>query len=298
MAVGPTTSGPVHDFIQPLVSRIRDHQVVCLADYDKGTLSTSVLQTVIGEARRCGIPCLVDPKKADFSVYAVATGLAPNVGEVERAVGRSLASVETLSAVAMELKDRLHLDWMLITRGAEGMTLAGSEGIQHFPAEVREVADVVGAGDTVVATLAACLATGWGMADACRLATVAAGIAVTKPGVYVVKSAELERAWGSGSTKVLDWDTARSRLEELRRAGHKVVFTNGCFDILHSGHLYCLEQARRLGNVLVVGLNTDKSVKLSVLRGRSSQRARAALPGGIGVRGLGCAVRMNLRRSC
>jgi D-beta-D-heptose 7-phosphate kinase/D-beta-D-heptose 1-phosphate adenosyltransferase len=246
-----------------LVPAVRGHQVMCLADYDKGTLAPGLLRTLIEEARRCGVPCLIDPKKADFAVYAGATVLTPNVFETERALARPLGSDSAVAEAAAELRDRLGLDYMLITRGAEGMTLAGPGGAEHLPAQVRAVADVTGAGDTVVAALACCLARGWDMATACRLAGVAAGVAVSKPGVYVVRAAELGRAWQGGSTKVLDWDTARDRLAEARRRGRKAVFTNGCFDILHSGHLHCLEQSRRLGDLLVVGLNSDASVKLN-----------------------------------
>jgi D-beta-D-heptose 7-phosphate kinase/D-beta-D-heptose 1-phosphate adenosyltransferase len=145
------------------------------------------------------------------------------------------------------------------------------------------VADVAGAGDTVVAALAGCLARGWDLASACRLAGVAAGIAVSKPGVYVVRAGELSRAWQGGSTKILDWDTARARLDEARHRGRKVVFTNGCFDILHAGHLYCLEQARRKGDLLVVGLNSDASVRLNKGPNRPviDEAHRAALLAGL-----------------
>jgi D-beta-D-heptose 7-phosphate kinase/D-beta-D-heptose 1-phosphate adenosyltransferase len=209
--------------------------------------------------------------------------LTPNVHEAERALGRRLASTAEVSAAAMELRERLRLDWMLITRGAEGMTLAGADGVQHFSAEVRDVADVAGAGDTVVATLAAAVGSGWPMPEACRLASVAAGIAVTKPGVYVVKAGELERAWSGGSAKVVDWDTARDRIQELQQAGRKVAFTNGCFDILHAGHLHCLEKCRQMGDFLVVGLNSDLSVKLNKGAARPiiGEANRAALLAGL-----------------
>jgi D-beta-D-heptose 7-phosphate kinase/D-beta-D-heptose 1-phosphate adenosyltransferase len=143
------------------------------------------------------------------------------------------------------------------------MDLTGPAGVEHFPAQVHEVADVSGAGDTVIATLTAAVACGWAVGDACRLAAVAAGSAVSKPGTYVVQRDELERAWRREDAKVADWATAKARLREARLAGRKVVFTNGCFDLLHVGHLYCLEECRKLGDLLVVGLNSDVSVRLN-----------------------------------
>jgi D-beta-D-heptose 7-phosphate kinase / D-beta-D-heptose 1-phosphate adenosyltransferase len=269
--------------LNEVIPQIREHQVVCLADYEKGTLRPDVLRKIIEEARRHQIPCLIDPKKTDIGVYARASVLTPNVFEVEQALGRQLHDSKAVSEAAVELRDRLGLKWMIITRGAEGMTLASSDGVHNFPAEVREVADVAGAGDTVVATLATCLGAGWEMPEACRLASVAAGIAVSKPGVYVVQAAELERAWQGGSAKILDRDSARGQLAELRRRGYKVVFTNGCFDILHAGHLSCLERARQLGDFLVVGLNSDHSVKLNKGSARPiiEEKNRAALLAGL-----------------
>ena len=272
-----------NELLERVLPLIREHQVVCLADYEKGTLPPEVLRKIIEEARRHEIPCVIDPKKNDVDVYARASVLTPNVYEVEQALRRTLTGSQDVSDAATELRERLDLEWMLITRGPEGMTLAASDGVHHFPAEVREVADVAGAGDTVVATLAVCLGASWAMPDACRLASVAAGIAVSKPGVYVVQAAELERAWTGGSAKILDWDTARTRLTACRRRGRKVVFTNGCFDIFHAGHLSCLERARQLGDFLVVGLNSDHSVNLNKGSARPiiQEKNRAALLAGL-----------------
>jgi D-beta-D-heptose 7-phosphate kinase / D-beta-D-heptose 1-phosphate adenosyltransferase len=246
-----------------LIQRLGDFEAVCLADYDKGTLSAPVLAAVIAACRRLGVPCLVDPKKRDFSVYAGATLLTPNLQETERAVGRSLDCEAAITAAALDLRERLGLDAMLVTRGEDGMTLAAADGVTHIRAEVREVADVTGAGDTVVAVLGGCMAAAWRLPDACRLASVAAGIAVSHASVHIVTLAELEQAWQGVSPKILDRDAAHQRIAAARRAGQRIVFTNGCFDILHAGHLYCLEQARRLGDLLVVGLNSDDSVRLN-----------------------------------
>ena len=258
-------------------------KAICLADYAKGTLPLQVIRSLIDESRRCKIPCIVDPKKTDFSAYAGATVLTPNLHETERALGRQLSSEAEIKEAATRFREELNLDHMLITRSADGMTLASADGIHHFPALIRQVADVTGAGDTVVAVLALCLADGWAMQDACRLASIAAGIAVSRPGVYVVRRTELERAWGRTSPKVVDPETARHRLRLERQSGRTIVFTNGCFDILHAGHLYCLQEARRHGDLLVIGLNSDVSVKLNKGPSRpiNHESNRAALLAGL-----------------
>lgn len=242
----------------PLVDR---HAAVVLADYEKGAITPSVARAVIDRCRSRGIPCVVDPKKADFRVYAGATVVTPNLLEAERAAGRPLPDDASVAAAGNEMRVALQLDAMLITRGPEGMSLSTAEGSVHIPAQVREVADVTGAGDTVVAVLAACLGSGRDLVESCRLANVAAGIAVSHPGTYVVHADELATAWKGMSHKVLTREAARRRVAEDRRRGRRVVFTNGCFDILHAGHVASLEGARRLGDLLVVGLNSDVSVR-------------------------------------
>jgi D-beta-D-heptose 7-phosphate kinase/D-beta-D-heptose 1-phosphate adenosyltransferase len=266
-----------------LLPRLDGQAAVVLADYEKGAITPAVARAIIDECRRRGIPCVVDPKKVDFTAYARATVVTPNLLEAERTAGRPLADDAAVARAAEEMRVALELGAMLITRGPEGMTLSTPRGITHIPAQVRAVADVTGAGDTVVAVLAACLASGWDPVEACRLATVAAGIAVSHPGTYVVHADELSLAWKGLSHKILNREAARRRLAEARRRGRKVVFTNGCFDVLHAGHLTSLEGAKRLGDLLVVGLNSDASVRR--LKGDSRpvnhQEHRASLLAGL-----------------
>lgn len=265
------------------LSQIANYGVVVLADYDKGTLDESLLRRLIARCREVGVPCLVDGKKHDFASYAGATLLAPNQMEVERALGRRVRGDAEIGAVAAELRDRLSLDYMVVTRGPDGMTVASRESVAHIPAEAREVADVTGAGDTVVAVLAACLAAGWEIELACRLSVMAAGIAVSKPGTYVVHAAELDAVHRGLSPKVVDWSAAKKLVYAAQQHGKRVVFTNGCFDILHAGHLSCLERARQHGDMLVVGLNSDVSVKANKgpTRPVISHDYRAALLAGL-----------------
>lgn len=269
--------------MQSLPELIGRHDVVVLSDYAKGTLTPELIREAITVCRRRGIPCLVDPKLVDFSVYSGATLLTPNLHEAQRAVHMPLEGDAAIAAAASQLCTELGLDAMLITRGPDGMTLATANETFHFSAEVREVADVTGAGDTVVAVLAARLGQGDDLRDACRVASIAAGIAVSHPGTYVVRAEELEAVRQGQSPKVVGWDEARTRLARARVSGQRVVFTNGCFDILHAGHLSCLEQCRRLGDLLVVGLNSDASIRLNKGPGRPivTERHRAALMAGL-----------------
>lgn len=246
---------------EPLMAEIGRHGVVVIADYDKGTVSEELAGRWIARCREFKVPCLVDGKKHAFTAYAGATLLAPNLIEVERAIGRRLSGDAEIAQVAEELRERLELAYMVVTRGADGLTIASAEGTDHIPTEAREVADVTGAGDTVVAVLAACLAAGWEIVAACRLSVLAAGIAVSKPGTYVVHAAELDSVHRGTSPKVVDWAGAKKLVNNAQQHGKKVVFTNGCFDILHAGHLSCLERSRQLGDMLVVGLNSDSSVR-------------------------------------
>jgi D-beta-D-heptose 7-phosphate kinase/D-beta-D-heptose 1-phosphate adenosyltransferase len=236
-----------------LLSQLSRYGVVVLADYDKGTISEDVARRMIGRCRELKIPCLVDGKKHDFTAYAGATLLAPNQLEVERAIGRRVQGDAQIAEVAAELREPLKLDYMIVTRGADGLTVASESGTAHIPAKAREVADVTGAGDTVVAVLAACLAAGWQIDEACRVSVLAAGIAVSKPGTYVVHAAELDSVHRGASPKLVDWDGARKLIQ------------------------------RQLGDMLVVGLNSDASVR--AIKGPSrpviSHDHRAALLAGL-----------------
>ena len=269
--------------LERILPLIDEQAAVVLADYDKGAITRPLARAVIDRCREQGIPCVVDPKKLDFAVYARATVVTPNLLEASQAAGEPLPGDEAVARAATEMRVALALDAMLITRSADGMTLSTAEGITHIPAQIRDVADVTGAGDTVVAVLAACLGSGWPLPDACRLANVAAGIAVSHPGTYVIHADELDMAWKGRSHKILSVESAQRRLADARKRGRKIVFTNGCFDILHAGHLATLEGSKRLGDLLVVGLNSDTSVR--GLKGNSrpviSQDNRASLLAGL-----------------
>jgi D-beta-D-heptose 7-phosphate kinase/D-beta-D-heptose 1-phosphate adenosyltransferase len=239
---------------------------IVLSDYAKGALTDP--QPLIKAARAAGLPVLVDPKGVDFQRYHGATLLTPNLHEFETVVGHCANEDEFIRKGA-ELMYSLQLDALLVTRGEHGMTLLRPNQAElHFPAKAREVFDVTGAGDTVIATLAASLAAGEDLAHAVALANIAAGIVVGKLGTSTVSAPELRRALqneqGSGRG-VMSVEQLKIAVADAKAHGEKIVFTNGCFDIIHAGHVGYLEQARKLGARLIVAVNNDESV--SALKG-------------------------------
>jgi D-beta-D-heptose 7-phosphate kinase/D-beta-D-heptose 1-phosphate adenosyltransferase len=232
-----------------------------LSDYAKGTLNQC--QQLIALARARQLPVLVDPKGSDYSRYRGATLLTPNLQEFELVAGPCNSEKELVEKGCL-LIEQFDLQALLITRGEQGMTLIQRDAHPlHMPARAREVYDVTGAGDTVIATLAAGLAAGESLARSVELANIAAGIVVGKLGTATVSGPELRRALaaeGHSGRGVMSEEQLLAALADARAQGEKVVFTNGCFDILHAGHVGYLEQARRLGDRLIVAINGDASV--------------------------------------
>ena len=236
--------------------------VLVLSDYGKGTLSDC--QSLISAAKKADVAVLVDPKGSDFNRYRGATLLTPNLSEFEAIVGRC-GSEDELVSKGQALAKELDLDALLITRSEQGMTLirTGHEEL-HFPARAREVFDVTGAGDTVISTLASALAAGEDLANAVALSNVAASIVVGKLGTAAISAPELRREVSKeqGAERgVVTEDQLLIALSDARAAGESIVFTNGCFDILHAGHVGYLEQARAQGDRLVLAINSDESVQ-------------------------------------
>jgi D-beta-D-heptose 7-phosphate kinase/D-beta-D-heptose 1-phosphate adenosyltransferase len=256
-----------------------------LSDYGKGVLSRPLIRQLIDAARAAGRPVIVDPKGNDYSVYAGATVVTPNRKELHEATKLPVSSERDIVAGARHLIATCGIVTVLVTRSQDGMTLVGDDGRAcHLPAEAREVFDVSGAGDTVVATLAAALAAGIAMPDAARLANVAAGIVVGKAGTAVAYAAELvaqlhHAEVAAGELKVAGLTAAVEQVGRWRHKGYKIGFTNGCFDLLHPGHISLLSQSKAQCDRLVVGLNSDQSVKR--LKGASrpiqSEAARATV---------------------
>jgi D-beta-D-heptose 7-phosphate kinase/D-beta-D-heptose 1-phosphate adenosyltransferase len=250
------------DLMRRYQAALDQTQVVVLSDYGKGTLEAA--PELIRLARGAGRPILVDPKGSDYRIYRGANLLTPNLSELEAVVG-SCPDEATLVAKAERLRVELALDALLVTRSEHGMTLVrADQPALHLPAVAREVYDVTGAGDTVIALLAAGLAAGQDLPLAARLANIGAGIVVGKLGTATVSVAELRRAiriQHQDNGGVLSEESLLERVAEARAHGETVVMTNGCFDLIHPGHVRYLEAARKLGDCLVVAVNDDESVR-------------------------------------
>lgn len=236
--------------------------VVVFSDYRKGCLENS--RELIAMAHRLGKTIIVDPKSADFADYAQATLLTPNLSEFTTAAGQWNSEAE-LQQQARTLLKQHHIKNLLITRSEQGMSLIQQQADAiHLPTHAREVFDVTGAGDTVVAVLAAACSAGMSIQQAMALANLAAGIVVAKVGTATVSQVELEQALNQYSliaTGVVSEKQLISAVRDAQAHGKKIVMTNGCFDLLHSGHVSYLEQAKALGDRLIVAVNTDASVR-------------------------------------
>jgi D-beta-D-heptose 7-phosphate kinase/D-beta-D-heptose 1-phosphate adenosyltransferase len=255
-----------------LLSAARDALPRCgalvLSDYGKGVLTEAVTRALIDMARAAGVPVVVDPKGADHRRYAGATVVTPNRSELSEATaGHATDSDASVEAAARLLIGACDLESVLATRSQEGMTLVPADGpAEHLPTEAREVFDVSGAGDTVVATLAAALAAGAPLSAGARLSNTAAGLVVAKVGTAAIAAADLSAALhhqdlARAEDKVVRLETLTETVDRWRRLGLRVGFTNGCFDLLHPGHVSLLAQARAACDRLVVGLNSDASVR-------------------------------------
>ena len=243
-------------------TRLTDCDVLILSDYGKGTLADP--QGLIRAAAVLECPVLVDPKGNDFGKYRGATLITPNRAEFEDVVGPCRDETDLVSK-GTALMQALSLHALLITRGEQGMTLLQHETPpRHLPTQAREVYDVTGAGDTVIATLAAALGAGHALPEAAHLANVAAGLVVAKLGTATTSPSELLHALAGTDEPprgILAEDALLAALSRARAAGERIVMTNGCFDLLHAGHVAYLEQARALGDRLIVAVNDDASVR-------------------------------------
>jgi D-beta-D-heptose 7-phosphate kinase/D-beta-D-heptose 1-phosphate adenosyltransferase len=247
------------EIIEHLMPAINDANVLILSDYAKGVIADP--HRIIAFARSKGVTILVDPKNADLSVYRGAHILTPNFGEFEAAVG-PCEDEATLERKGLQLMHELGLTGLLVTRGSQGMTVFSGDVITHIPTQTREVFDVTGAGDTVIAVLGACLGAGSSLLEAAQLSNIAAGIVVGKLGTASVSRDELQLAMGTDFAKgPLSEDDLAIQIKRRKAAGDKIVMTNGCFDILHAGHVTYLQQARALGDCLIVAVNDDDSIR-------------------------------------
>jgi D-beta-D-heptose 7-phosphate kinase / D-beta-D-heptose 1-phosphate adenosyltransferase len=247
-------------------SSLSSADALVLSDYAKGVLTERVCEHTIQAARNRGIPVLVDPKQRSFARYRGATSICPNLTELSLASGTSSQQLDEILAAGQKMITALELQCMTVTMSDKGIAVLRSDSVFVAPAAARQVFDVSGAGDTVIATLALTLCSGIEIETGAPLANVAAGIVVNKVGTVPVTRDELlislmPQIELQAEEKVLALDPLRARLSAWRSAGQRIVFTNGCFDLLHVGHITLLETARREGDRLVVAINSDASVR-------------------------------------
>lgn len=282
--------------LEAALSRLEGIGCVLISDYDKGVCTPGLLGPLIREARSRGIPVLADPTRGgDWTKYTGCSSLTPNRLEAGLAVGRTLDSTEDALGAAGEILRRFDLEVGIVTLDRDGMALCRRDGRAHiFPTRPRQVYDITGAGDMVMAVLGMALAAGVDFGPAIQLANVAGGLEVEKIGVAPVSIDEILadlRSTASAQAaptegpreKQVTWEELENRLAEARRLGKRIVFTNGCFDLLHAGHVTYLAEARRQGDLLVVGLNSDSSVR--ALKGSNrpvhGENARGAVLAGL-----------------
>jgi D-beta-D-heptose 7-phosphate kinase/D-beta-D-heptose 1-phosphate adenosyltransferase len=261
----------------------REPDIVILSDYAKGVLTDRAIESISQFARGLRCPVLVDPKRADLTAYRGTSFLTPNLGELSRAARRRLDPDDhkAIESAARPLVEAANIDGMIVTLGDRGMLhVAAGGAVQHVPAMRRAVADVTGAGDTAIAVLATTLAAGASIEDAMRVANAAAGQAVAEIGAVAIKPDHIKKALHNvADDKVIGRAELAARAAAWRAGGKDIVFTNGCFDLLHAGHLSLLNEAASLGDVLVLAINSDASVRR--LKGHARPivpaRERAAL---------------------
>jgi D-beta-D-heptose 7-phosphate kinase/D-beta-D-heptose 1-phosphate adenosyltransferase len=289
--VDDTVASEVLSLLEPLIP---NHDVLILSDYAKGLMTPCLLSQVIALANRSSIPVVVDPKSHDLGRYSGATLLTPNTAETERVVGYPIQSNADAEKAGISLLQNVDVSGVLITRGAKGMSLISADApALHLSSGALDVFDVVGAGDTVIATLSSALAAGAGHADAAALANVAAGLVVAKPDTATVGPEELidrllylapgRRQWDA---LVLNRSDLSAYAAARRAEGKRIGFTNGVFDLIHTGHVSLLRFARDCCDVLIVGINSDASVRTlgkGAERPINSQVDRATVIGAFGL---------------
>jgi D-beta-D-heptose 7-phosphate kinase/D-beta-D-heptose 1-phosphate adenosyltransferase len=260
----PASPADVDALCTSAAALIKTCDAVILSDYGKGILTKDVVSRILQECRAANIPVFVDPKGRDYSRYSGAYAITPNSREAHEATGMETSTADGLAAAARAIRQATSSQIVVITRGADGLALLdASDKLTTISTSAREVYDVTGAGDTFVAWLTLAVAAGLSAENAARLANTAAGVSVGRVGPAVISIFDIHQALASGrlGKKLIEESDLPALGDQLRAAGKKIVLTNGCFDFLHAGHVAFLQEARRLGDVLVLAMNTDDSIR-------------------------------------
>jgi len=254
--------------LEKLLPRLSDFSAVLISDYGKGVCTPHVLQAIIRAGRSAGVPVVVDPRPGqDYSAYRGATAVTPNRLETFLATGIDVRTIDDAFAAGRKLCETLDLDHAYVTLDADGIVLVPSCGVpQHLPTRRRQVYDITGAGDMVLAMIGVGLASGLDPVTVARLANIAGGLEVEKVGVVPITREEMLEDLRAHAphvpiNKIVDLEALEKLIAARRAEGQRVVFTNGCFDLLHAGHVSYLQQAAQMGDCLIIGLNSDQSVR-------------------------------------
>ncbi len=261
--IRPVSPSSADSFKNEISKYADECNCVVISDYGKGICTPEICGFTISEAKKAGKPVIVDPKGGDWSKYRGATVVTPNVKELGEVAGAHIKNNDyDVVFAGRGIREKYSIEYLVVTRSEKGITIISGNGYKHIPTKAREVFDVSGAGDTVVATMAAALGAGFGIEDAVETANAAAGIVVGKIGTAPINADELGFAVNClVHSKLVSPSKIGMIAENERRKGKKIVFTNGCFDILHRGHVTYLKKAAAMGDLLIVGLNSDASVR-------------------------------------
>lgn len=283
------TADSTKQLITIAAAEITKHDMLILSDYGKGVLHDACVRALIDTANAANKPVLIDPKRHDYSIYSGAYLVSPNLNELALAANvEEFENQDEIINAARELLKAHQIQYILVTQGKDGMTLISSDEAQHIPTRARDIFDVSGAGDTAIATLAVAASSGCNLLHAAQIANIAAGIVVGKLGTATIHRTDIKTALYTHDTvnsqaKILPQNVAQEVVQSWQYDGKKIGFTNGCFDILHAGHLSLLQDAKARCDKLIVGLNSDASVKR--LKGESrpmnSELDRAMLLAGM-----------------
>jgi len=260
---------------------IRKIQTVVISDYGKGMCTFELCQYLINRANELKIPIVIDPKGQDWKKYKGGTIITPNIRELSEVVGRDvLNNNKDIENYGLKILDKFDLKYLVVTRSEKGISLISKKEIYHFKAKAKEIFDISGAGDTVVGTLSVLLANDFNLVEAVKYANIAAGIVVSKFGTAPITYEEfLDILNGNDNSKIVSINKLFNIVDDLRLKGKRIVFTNGCFDILHKGHITYMKEAKKLGDILIVGMNSDDSARR--LKGKdrpiNNQESRAAV---------------------
>lgn len=252
-----------YDYVSENLSNVFEGvDSLVISDYAKGAVNENFCQLLIEKAKLLNVAVIIDPKGTDYKKYKGATVLTPNLKELNDYLQYEVHGDTALTEAGFKLREDCGIGYLALTRSEKGITLFSEGSREDFPALAKDVIDVTGAGDTVVATIATLMPLGFSMPDLCNLANQTASVVVSKFGAATCTLDELMATIeDTGEFKLISLDTAKYIVEDLKNKGKTVVFTNGCFDLIHAGHLYSFKYAKSLGDVLIVAVNSDASVK-------------------------------------